>query len=154
MWFLIFLSCSEKKENIIKKNDYKIKKWYLPLEKGEPNIEKYETLLGEWDVRRIMIKKHVKGQRSTISKDTVIRINISKEGIFDSSGIKIGENYGDNSTVFSLKLDTLECRYYVMGKNIDKRGAFIFQSPGVKYYKNEEEVVSLTSTLYLTKSLK
>lgn len=154
MCFLIVFSCSKKEEKTFKENNKVVEKIYLPFDKGKPNVEKYKTLLGDWDIKEIIITKYVNGKQDLVSKiekkDTTIHITISKEGIFNKN-LKIGESYGVNSTLFTLKLDTFDSRYFVMGKDIDKRGYFILQSPGVKYLKNGQQIATFKSRLYLVR---
>ncbi|WP_128331146.1 hypothetical protein [Apibacter sp. HY039] len=153
--FCFFISCSHKNENTFKESEPVIEKMYLPFTEGSSNINKFEALLGEWDIRKIIITKRVEGKRDSvinINKDTTIHISITRKGIFNN-GIRIGESFGENSTLFTLKLDTLECRYFVMGKDINKSVFFIMQSPSVKYLKNGQLITSLKSRLYLVRTL-
>lgn len=146
--FFLFYSCSYKKDKEIEKSMKPITKTQLPISEVI-NSEKSNMLLGDWTIVKMVIKKKFKEETSII-KDTMINIHISKEGFFSDQGIKLGKNSKENSTVFNLAIDTLEGRYFLKA-NIKKPNFFILQNPGVKYNCGDNTIGYIKTQLYFVR---
>ncbi|MGM5631437.1 hypothetical protein O2K51_11095 [Apibacter raozihei] len=140
--FFIFLSCFEDKnvklEDKITKNQLRIS--------GVINPEKYDMLLGDWVLAKIIINKKFE-KTFTMVKDTAINIHISKEGVFSDKGVKLGESDKKCSMAFNLVLDTLEGKYFVKA-NLRKPDFFVLQNPGISYMRNDSIIGYIKTQLF------